>query len=125
VADSDFDDGASTKHGLDQLKIVYEHKVHYVTFEFTLTPAVVKRIPAGCDYDTAGLIYGCHADARYGNSVYTSRIEWDISTHAIHVMVTPRLLTAIHSPHRLLNSGRRCTSTDPRWLEGIHKRFST
>jgi hypothetical protein len=124
-ADSDFNDDTSIKHGLDQLKLVYDHKVQYVTFEFSLTPALVKRIPAACEYDTAGFMYGCNADARYGNNLHVSRVEGDTSTHAIFLTnITPGVLIVILSPHHLRNPGRHCTSTGPRWREGIHTRFS-
>jgi hypothetical protein len=89
MANSDFDSDAPIKHGLDQLKLVYDHKVQYVTFEFTLTPALVKRIPASCGYDSPGPMYGSTADAGYGNSMFALRIEGDISTRAFLIVFTP------------------------------------
>jgi hypothetical protein len=123
TTNSDFDLDASIKRGLDQLKLVYDHKVQYVTFEFSLTPDLVKRMPAGSGYDAAGFMYGCNADARYGNNLHASRVEGDISTHAI--LITFRVLIAIDSPYYLRNPGRHCAPTGSGGRQAIHKRSGT
>ncbi|KAF8236757.1 hypothetical protein L208DRAFT_1390284 [Tricholoma matsutake] len=69
---------ASGNQGLDQLKLVYDQKVHYTTLEFYMTPDIVERLPAACRWDEVGLIYGCATDVRFdGNAVYAQRIEKD------------------------------------------------
>jgi hypothetical protein len=119
--DRDGDD--SGKHGI---KLVYDQKVRYATLELYLTPDVVKRLPAACRWDSAGLIYGCTTDPRIdGNAVYAMRIEKDTGTYAILVSISLKLTTTIYSPLLLRNTGRRRTSTDSRWLQGVHESFDS
>ncbi|KAF8221557.1 hypothetical protein L208DRAFT_1327277 [Tricholoma matsutake] len=71
---SDGDDS----HPLQQLKTVYDPRIRYSTFQFTLPPALAERLPIPGGYHNTGGIYNCIPDGRVEHkSIYAMRYEGD------------------------------------------------
>ena len=71
-------------HPLQQLKTVYDPKIRYSTFQYTITPELAKRLPIPGGYYDQGAIYNCIPDGRVeSRSIYTLKDEGDTRRHAM------------------------------------------
>ena len=77
---SDVDDA----HPLQQLKIVYDPRIRYSTFQYTITPALAKRLPIPGGYYDHGAIYNCIPDGSVEHkSIYMMKDEADTGRSAM------------------------------------------
>ncbi|KAF8232122.1 hypothetical protein L208DRAFT_1436786 [Tricholoma matsutake] len=63
---------------LQRLKITYNPKVRYTTFQFTITPALAERLPIPGGYHNSRAIYTCISGGRVDSKILgIMRFEWD------------------------------------------------
>jgi hypothetical protein len=76
-------------HPLQQLNIGYDAHIRYSTFQFTITPALAKRLPIPGGYYDSNLIFTRAPNGKVDRtSIGISRSEADTRTDAIFISKT-------------------------------------
>jgi hypothetical protein len=86
---TNYKSGDNHVHPLQQLDISYEAHIRYSTFQFTITPALAKRLPIPGGYYDSKTIYFCVPDGRVDRKgLGVTRCEGDTRTDAIFISKT-------------------------------------
>jgi len=92
---------------LKKLKLAYDPRIRYSTFQYTITPELAKRLPIPGGYDDTGALYACVPDGRVEpKSLYMVRFEGDTRTDLLMLFSSKMTFTHqnFHFPHPLYSS---------------------